>query len=175
MVYNARYPLIIILLVRSLTYSSPPSLINRSPRRVTSRFAILGNPCPLPLWLIYYNWLRLNFILIFIYFWIWRLSCVKELDLTPRTRAIGTPIFMSPEVLQGTPSNEKSDVYAYALLLWVCIYIASSIEQLRTFLLIILCFFFNRNCGLATKGLSVTSLRLKNFSMMWLRSRADQP
>jgi len=46
------------------------------------------------------------------------LSCVKELDLTPRTRAIGTPIFMSPEVLQGVPSNEKSDVYAYALLLW---------------------------------------------------------
>jgi len=43
---------------------------------------------------------------------------VKELDLTPRTRAIGTPIFMSPEVLQGVPSNEKSDVYAYALLLW---------------------------------------------------------
>jgi len=41
--------------------------------------------------------------------------------LTPRTRAIGTPIFMSPEVLQRTPSNEKSDIYAYALLLWVCI------------------------------------------------------
>ncbi len=31
----------------------------------------------------------------------------------------GTPLWMSPEVLQGKDVDEKADVYSYGLVLWV--------------------------------------------------------
>jgi serine/threonine protein kinase len=49
------------------------------------------------------------------------LSCVKERfdpKAPPKDKAVGTPVYMAPEILCGVPSSEKSDVYAYAILLW---------------------------------------------------------
>lgn len=50
------------------------------------------------------------------------LSCVKEKfdpKAPPKDKAVGTPVWMSPEILCGLPASEKSDVYAYGLVLWV--------------------------------------------------------
>ncbi|KAL6059701.1 non-specific serine/threonine protein kinase [Balamuthia mandrillaris] len=49
------------------------------------------------------------------------LSCVKETPNPfdePRDEVVGSPLWMAPEVLQGWPNTEKSDVYAFALVLW---------------------------------------------------------
>jgi serine/threonine protein kinase len=49
------------------------------------------------------------------------LSCVKEKfdpKAPPKDKAVGTPVWMSPEILCGLPASEKSDVYAYGLVLW---------------------------------------------------------
>jgi serine/threonine protein kinase len=50
------------------------------------------------------------------------LSCVKEKfdpKAPPKDKAVGTPVWMSPEILCGLPASEKSDVYAFGLVLWV--------------------------------------------------------
>ncbi|KAL6076869.1 putative serine/threonine-protein kinase drkA [Balamuthia mandrillaris] len=49
------------------------------------------------------------------------LSCIKEpVDphAPPNTKAVGSPIWMAPEILEGCNHNEASDVYAYGLILW---------------------------------------------------------
>ncbi|ELR21777.1 protein kinase domain containing protein [Acanthamoeba castellanii str. Neff] len=49
------------------------------------------------------------------------LSCVKEKfdpKAPPKDKAVGTPVWMSPEILCGLPASEKSDVYAFGLVLW---------------------------------------------------------
>jgi serine/threonine protein kinase len=49
------------------------------------------------------------------------LSCVKEKfdpKAPPKDKAVGTPVWMAPEILCGMPASEKSDVYAYGLILW---------------------------------------------------------
>jgi len=49
------------------------------------------------------------------------LSCVKEIPKPGdklRDTAVGSPIWMAPEVLSGHLASEKSDVYAYAIVLW---------------------------------------------------------
>ena len=38
---------------------------------------------------------------------------LKDKDTIP-----GTPLWMAPEVLMGRPLDEKSDVYAFAVVLW---------------------------------------------------------
>ncbi|ELR21800.1 protein kinase domain containing protein [Acanthamoeba castellanii str. Neff] len=48
------------------------------------------------------------------------LSCVKETydpDAPPKDTVTGTAIYLAPEVLEGMPASEKSDIYAYAVLL----------------------------------------------------------
>jgi len=49
------------------------------------------------------------------------LSCAKE-KFDPKgplkDKAVGTPVYMAPEILCGIPASEKSDVYAYGMLLW---------------------------------------------------------
>jgi serine/threonine protein kinase len=46
------------------------------------------------------------------------LSCVKESSTERKATVVGSPYWMAPEVLTGRPNTEKSDVYAYAVLLW---------------------------------------------------------
>jgi hypothetical protein len=41
--------------------------------------------------------------------------------LIDRSGAVGTPLYMAPEVLNGAPFNEKSDMYSFGLVLWVLI------------------------------------------------------
>ena len=35
-----------------------------------------------------------------------------------RGGAVGTPLYMAPEVMDGAPFTEKSDVYSFGLVLW---------------------------------------------------------
>lgn len=49
------------------------------------------------------------------------LSCVREKfdpSAPPKETVSGTALYLSPEVMEGVPSSEKSDVYAFAILLW---------------------------------------------------------
>jgi len=50
------------------------------------------------------------------------LSCVKEMrergEDELEDTAVGSPIWMAPEVLSGYQNTEKSDVYAYGIILW---------------------------------------------------------
>lgn len=39
--------------------------------------------------------------------------------LIDRAGAVGTPLYMAPEVLNGAPFTEKSDMYSFGLVLWV--------------------------------------------------------
>jgi serine/threonine protein kinase len=63
------------------------------------------------------------------------LSCVKEKfdpKAPPKDKAVGTPVWMSPEILCGLPASEKSDVYAFGLVLWVrhtCDHQRRSVQQ----------------------------------------------
>jgi serine/threonine protein kinase len=46
------------------------------------------------------------------------LSLVKAAGETSKFGAIGTPMWMAPEVLDNKPYNEAADVYSYAIVLW---------------------------------------------------------
>lgn len=47
------------------------------------------------------------------------LSCVKHGEkLKDKDTIPGTPLWMAPEVMMGRPLDEKSDVYAYGIVLW---------------------------------------------------------
>eukprot|EP00005_Dracoamoeba_jomungandri_P009101 CAMPEP_0174267682 /NCGR_PEP_ID=MMETSP0439-20130205/34525_1 /TAXON_ID=0 /ORGANISM="Stereomyxa ramosa, Strain Chinc5" /LENGTH=289 /DNA_ID=CAMNT_0015355315 /DNA_START=13 /DNA_END=879 /DNA_ORIENTATION=- len=48
------------------------------------------------------------------------LSCIKEKqpDGEVRKTIFGTPIYMAPEILQGSADTEKSDSYSYAITAW---------------------------------------------------------
>jgi len=64
------------------------------------------------------------------------LSCVKEIpkpDEELRDTAVGSPIWMAPEVLSGHLASEKSDVYAYAIVLWEILTRKSPFANVRSF------------------------------------------
>jgi serine/threonine protein kinase len=42
-------------------------------------------------------------------------------SLIDRGGAVGTPLYMAPEVMDGAPFTEKSDVYSFGLVLWCLI------------------------------------------------------
>jgi len=43
----------------------------------------------------------------------------RMVDTLNMTRGVGTPLFMAPEVLQGTSYTEKADVYSFSICLWM--------------------------------------------------------
>jgi len=43
-----------------------------------------------------------------------RFSCIKPKE--PQNEIKGTPMFVAPEVFDGEPASEKTDVYAYGVL-----------------------------------------------------------
>eukprot|EP01087_Luapelamoeba_hula_P002897 TRINITY_DN1270_c0_g1_i4.p1 TRINITY_DN1270_c0_g1~~TRINITY_DN1270_c0_g1_i4.p1 ORF type:complete len:635 (-),score=100.22 TRINITY_DN1270_c0_g1_i4:301-2205(-) len=64
------------------------------------------------------------------------LSCVKEIpkpDEELRDTAVGSPIWMAPEVLSGHLASEKSDVYAFAIVLWEIMTRKSPFSNVRSF------------------------------------------
>ncbi|KAL6063525.1 Dual specificity protein kinase [Balamuthia mandrillaris] len=64
------------------------------------------------------------------------LSCVKEIpkpDEELRDTAVGSPIWMAPEVLSGHLASEKSDVYAYAIVLWEIMTRKAPFSNVRSF------------------------------------------
>jgi len=51
------------------------------------------------------------------------LAAVKEIENletcdSEKKKVFGTPKYLAPEVWTGSPPNEKSDIYAYGLVLW---------------------------------------------------------
>eukprot|EP00005_Dracoamoeba_jomungandri_P000898 CAMPEP_0174251982 /NCGR_PEP_ID=MMETSP0439-20130205/1638_1 /TAXON_ID=0 /ORGANISM="Stereomyxa ramosa, Strain Chinc5" /LENGTH=565 /DNA_ID=CAMNT_0015332445 /DNA_START=29 /DNA_END=1726 /DNA_ORIENTATION=+ len=64
------------------------------------------------------------------------LSCVKEIpkpDEELRDTAVGSPIWMAPEVLSGHLASEKSDIYAYAIVLWEILTRQPPFSNVRSF------------------------------------------
>lgn len=64
------------------------------------------------------------------------LSCVKEIpkpDEELRDTAVGSPIWMAPEVLSGHLASEKSDIYAYAIVLWEILTRKAPFSNVRSF------------------------------------------
>jgi len=64
------------------------------------------------------------------------LSCVIEIPKPNeklRDTAVGSPIWMAPEVLSGHLASEKSDVYAYAIVLWEILTRKPPFSDVRSF------------------------------------------
>eukprot|EP01087_Luapelamoeba_hula_P020228 TRINITY_DN686_c0_g1_i1.p1 TRINITY_DN686_c0_g1~~TRINITY_DN686_c0_g1_i1.p1 ORF type:complete len:603 (-),score=134.60 TRINITY_DN686_c0_g1_i1:128-1936(-) len=64
------------------------------------------------------------------------LSCVKEIPKPGeglRDTAVGSPIWMSPEVLSGHLASEKSDIYAFAIVMWQILTRETPFKGIRSF------------------------------------------
>lgn len=81
------------------------------------------------------------------------------------TKCTGTPKYMSPEVYNGKPYNEKCDVYSFAIVLWQCLEGRKPFENYDDIMMRMRVFKgkevpkFNREWSSSLKSLFVSCLR----------------
>ncbi len=46
------------------------------------------------------------------------ITTLRTATVTARTKGIGTPLWMAPEVISGQRYNQKADVYSYGIVMW---------------------------------------------------------